>query len=340
MKRLAYLAVTLIVMVFIFGVIGFVLEYEIPFPESASNIIPTSTPEPAPTLAPTPSPGSVPATGTIPESNGAPGTGSVPEPTLAPVSLDGVSVYYGKQPPYVRSDCSTCQPDDWIQLTNNTNADDPTWEELVSFLISDATDETLYVPGVYVCGAFAEDLHNNAEAAGIRAAWVALDFDGNSDGHAVNAFNTADRGLVYIDSTGEKLGEVSVNNGAESWDKVAYIAMGEDYGLVSLDVAYYPGYGFYEDYKNTKLEYADALDSYNQRVSAYNADVEEYENWIDGRVFIVGTPEADRVQEWLDELLAEQETLDMLAEALDEQKNDLGVLWEPMGTVSNVEIYW
>jgi len=45
-------------------------------------------------------------------------------------------------------------------------------------------------------------LHNNAEEAEIRAAFVAADLVDEQDGHALNAFNTTDRGLVYIDDTG------------------------------------------------------------------------------------------------------------------------------------------
>jgi hypothetical protein len=89
-----------------------------------------------------------------------------------------------------------------IVLLNKPEARDVAWQELMQFLQDDQTDKIRYVDGIFVCGEFAETLHNNAEIAGIRAAFVSVDFQFDSSGHAVNAFQTEDRGLVYIDDTG------------------------------------------------------------------------------------------------------------------------------------------
>ena len=89
-----------------------------------------------------------------------------------------------------------------IELFNNPEARNPSWSELERFLRRDKTDQQPYEPLSFVCADFAETLHNNAEEAGIRAAFVALDIVDEQDGHALNAFNTSDRGLVYIDDTG------------------------------------------------------------------------------------------------------------------------------------------
>lgn len=105
-----------------------------------------------------------------------------------------------------------------IELINNLNATNPTYAELIAFIKADTTDTNFYIeegPGAYVCADFAEDVHNNAEAAGIRAAWVGLDFYGDDEGHALNAFETTDRGLVYIDCT--------------EWEIIAYIEEGKEY---------------------------------------------------------------------------------------------------------------
>ncbi len=88
-----------------------------------------------------------------------------------------------------------------LALSNNSTAKDPTWQELLDFLYEDRTDKKLYVEDVYMCGSFAMDVHNNAEARGIRAAFVAIHFY-NELPHAINAFKTTDRGLVFIDDTG------------------------------------------------------------------------------------------------------------------------------------------
>jgi flagellar motility protein MotE (MotC chaperone) len=109
----------------------------------------------------------------------------------------GTHVYSGVTPPYHSGNVPQ------IILINQASAEDPTWEELLAFLKEDKTDKNLYVPGEYECGNFAQDLHNNAEARGIRCAFVAVHFY-DAPAHALNAFKATDRGLVYIDDTGDQ----------------------------------------------------------------------------------------------------------------------------------------
>ncbi len=121
-----------------------------------------------------------------------------------------------------------------IELINNPYATNPTYSELLAFIEEDPTDKYTYIFGppkvAYVCSDFAEDVHNNAEAAGIRSAWVGIDIAGNSEGHALNAFETTDLGLVYIDCTGEGLWNISTSTSG-SWDNRAYVDIGEQYGI-------------------------------------------------------------------------------------------------------------
>lgn len=74
----------------------------------------------------------------------------------------------------------------------------PMYSELMRFLAEDRTDSNEYVEGVYVCSDFAAEVNNNAESAGFRAAFVIIDFPGER-GHVVVAFETVDRGLVFIE---------------------------------------------------------------------------------------------------------------------------------------------
>lgn len=90
--------------------------------------------------------------------------------------------------------------DKLISLVNCDNAKNPTYSQLVQFIKKDSTDRKKYTSR-YVCSDFAEDVHNNAEKAGIKAGWVAIRFK-SGPGHACNAFKTTDKGLVYIDCTG------------------------------------------------------------------------------------------------------------------------------------------
>jgi hypothetical protein len=87
---------------------------------------------------------------------------------------------------------------------------DPTYAEVVAFLKKDKTDENEYIEdtyGVYVCSHFVRDVGNNAEEEGLRSAYVGLRFP--ELGHAIIAFDTIDRGLVYFDAiTDERVNPV------------------------------------------------------------------------------------------------------------------------------------
>lgn len=73
----------------------------------------------------------------------------------------------------------------------------PTFKELKDFIIKDPTSRNVFVYNKYECRHFATDVNNNAEAVGIRCAFVLLCFHYGQ--HAVVAFDTTDRGLVYIE---------------------------------------------------------------------------------------------------------------------------------------------
>jgi len=122
-------------------------------------------------------------------------------------------------------------------IVNNPAAVNPTWAQLQAFLLADRTDRNAYLPGIYVCTDFARDVHNNAERAGIRAAWVGIDFLGQDVGHALNAFKTTDRGLVFIDCTGLQPGE----DGPSNRDKTVSVRLGLQYTPVPL----FPEGGWY-----------------------------------------------------------------------------------------------
>jgi len=91
------------------------------------------------------------------------------------------------------------------------------YDESKSVMLS---TETLhdYITSGYMCVNFAVDLHNNSEKAGIRCAVVEI----MNQGHVLNAYNTTDKGLIYVDaSTGSdslsyydtNLGETVIPNG-------------------------------------------------------------------------------------------------------------------------------
>lgn len=137
-----------------------------------------------------------------------------------------------------------------VILVDNPSARDPTWEELIEFLKEDDTDRILYQLDSFNCIDFAERLHNNAERRGFRAAYVSVSFHDRQNGHAINAFETVDKGFVFIDCTGAEnpLGELDSN------DKVAYILPDREYGSVSIYYTDTPEYEFYELRKDKRLK--------------------------------------------------------------------------------------
>jgi len=115
-----------------------------------------------------------------------------------------------------------------INLVSNPVAINPTWAQVQSFILADNTDRHAYIPGVYVCGNYAQDVYNNAEKAGIRTAWVAIKFA--DDWHACDAFKTTDRGLIFIDCTGLMVGQA----GPPNCDKTVNVGLGKNYIPMSI----------------------------------------------------------------------------------------------------------
>jgi hypothetical protein len=133
------------------------------------------------------------------------------------------------------------QINSWVNGTDyNSNAVDPSWNQLVTFLSSDNTDQQAYVYPTFVCDNFAHTLQKNAELSGWKCAVVELGMTGYSDpyhlgissdaGHACNAFKTTDRGLVYIDVTGVPAGSPHPNRCV----KTVNVEVGQQYIPVSL----------------------------------------------------------------------------------------------------------
>jgi hypothetical protein len=239
-----------------------------------------------------------------------------------------------------------------VILENNPDARDPTWDQVVAFLKTDNTDEMEYVAGDFMCGSFAQEVHNNAEKAGIRAGWVGIDLTGESVGHAVNAFNTTDRGLVYTDSTGEtaqayemallkpEASEGGSGESAPGGDRVAYVERGKELGFISLSVNPSPDYAYYENYGAKSRDYEAKLTDYNSKVQAYNADVQDFNRWVGGTTFIAGSSEARRAGEWKQQIQMSLYLLKSEEANLDREKEVLGPIWKPMGIVSNIDVRW
>jgi hypothetical protein len=161
---------------------------------------------------------------TSPANTQAQSRGGIPSSSLPRLNANESYVFFN-QAVMVGAD------DHFIVLRNNAAAHNPTWAELKAFLEADNTDRHAYIPGKYTCGDFAETLHNNAEAAGLKAAIVAIELKsptmaGAIINHSLDAFDTTDRGIMYIDDTSSTAGYYA--------DKLASLKIGDDYICTSI----------------------------------------------------------------------------------------------------------
>jgi hypothetical protein len=84
------------------------------------------------------------------------------------------------------------------KTSSNYALKNPTYQEMKAFLDQDATNSNTYNQDEYVCTDFAAGINNNADAAGIRCAIVDM-FYPKGYGHTIIAFETTDRGLIFIE---------------------------------------------------------------------------------------------------------------------------------------------
>lgn len=200
--------------------------------------------------------------------------------------------------------------------------ENPTWAELEKFLERDDTDTISYVENSFDCTGFAITLRDRAWRYGIRGAYIEVGFS-TGDGHALNAFETTDKGLIYVDVT--------------EADQLAYIKVGQPYGIILLDAVKSEyidcsgrpdrfwgsltytthsnpfSYSYYVDYQERVQFYEDSIEAYNEAVDEYNS----------GR----GGWTYSQLTTW--------------QENLEELEEDIGsIFYEQAGTVDSVEVYW
>jgi len=264
---------------------------------------------------------------------------TTPDQLIKPASeLDDRVTGYNALPEYAQQYTNVQPPiakasGEAINLINNPNAKNVSFDKLRAFILEDDTDEEPYIIGVRMCVDFAETLHNNAEQAGIKTAIVGIKFRDEEIGHALNVFQTKDKGLVYVDCTGEGIKPVTFKEWPKDQtypvehDKIAYIEQGEKYGVISIDKARSLWYSFYVEYGQDWQKYADMVEEYNEEVIRYN-------NEVMGKVYHKGSPELELLEAWKAELLEKEKQIKDLADILG------NYLFESLGIVETVTIYW
>jgi len=234
--------------------------------------------------------------------------------------------YEGLQADYesLRGDYTSLQAsyEGSLERLKQSELEDPTWSELKEFLELDDTDTLPYTENSFDCTGFAITLRDRAWRYGMRCAFIELGF-ADGTGHALNAFETTDEGLIYVDDT--------------EADQIAYIETGQTYGLIHLDTVKSeyitctgdPGefwdsltyrthsnpfsYDYYVDYQGRLQFYEASIEAYNEAVDEYNNGSTKWSN--------------SQLTSWRENL-----------EALEE---DIGsIFYKPTEVVETVEVYW
>ena len=154
------------------------------------------------------------------------------------------------EPPPIKPLVPIPKPESVLPEIEEPKTRNPSWEELEAFLLKDDTDKMEYVFPTTVCEDFAKKLQKNAKEAGWRCAFVSVQLDGYPDwanlgipsytGHACNAFETTDRGLVYIDCTS------TIGSHPLHQDAIIDVKIGNDY----IPKLIFPSYGWSSSARN------------------------------------------------------------------------------------------
>jgi hypothetical protein len=236
-----------------------------------------------------------------------------------------------------------------ISLHEYRNASDQNWATVMRFLETDPTYQILYDYPNFVCSDFAKKLHDDAEKQGIRCGIVRINFtnysfdprwntprsgslstpvieqtDSHNADHAVDVFNTTDRGLIYVDET---------NDGITGMIKIGYLEQGQEYNslqLSKIDLSRSDCFNnsYYETIKNRYFNYINRINDYNDRVTDYNQQVSYY-NSIGG----APGPIYDSLQN-LGKSLEQDKVL------LDTCEESTWKMTYPRGYVNQFYVYW
>lgn len=257
-----------------------------------------------------------------------------------------------------------------IIITNYDDAVDPSYDQLVKFLSSDETELRDYEYPGYTCGDFAERLHDNAEFKGIRCGVVGVminltnngkqsSLDGDDSlnmtpyasdetcrGHALDVFNTTDRGLVYVDDTGITSQEKDQGNSA--YDMIVFIQTGSELGEMRIDQAESTNYTYFELKENQFLAYQKKVKEYNNEAIEVNEQIRAYNvNYSAYILDVANNVKSDPYADMLGELGQQKIAMDNKKQELDDRKLSLEQSEESkwaiignMGVVSDTEIFW
>lgn len=120
-------------------------------------------------------------------------------------------------------------------FTDNISAIDVSYDELLTFIKEDDTDRIeLPEDALTRCERYAIHLHQNAERFGIRCGYTVIIFTNNT-GHAINAFHTTDKGIIYIDACRPSKDALTEQFDSDySFDKTDDLTIDETYAPIGV----------------------------------------------------------------------------------------------------------
>jgi len=111
------------------------------------------------------------------------------------------------------------------------NIRDPTYNEAITFIKSDKTDENKYSK-TYTCFHFTADFKKNAFQVGYRCGFVHIEFVDSA--HAIVCFNTVDERLIFIEPQTDDVATLII--GCPYWDRTIYEPPSYDDTIVSFTI--------------------------------------------------------------------------------------------------------
>ena len=100
-------------------------------------------------------------------------------------------------------------------LVSSVSLRSPTYLEVQQFMASDKTNSHPYIEGIYTCVNFAADFRRDALRAGYECGYVFVYFPDNTS-HALNCFNTTDKGLVFVEPQLDRFVNVTVGKSCQA----------------------------------------------------------------------------------------------------------------------------
>jgi hypothetical protein len=219
------------------------------------------------------------------------------------------------------------------RLRNNPEARDRTLREVLHFLVDSDVNKQPYRSGQYVCTEFAVALHDEAEAAGIRAALVSLSFY-EGVGHALNAFNTTDYGVVYIDSTGTAGGDPN-----DHYDTIGFIQIGKPYGRLHVELAArWPN--DYRKYEDSKAIFRN-LEAWDSELTGELAAINRATQELQDRARRPTRPNQRTLRKTAEDLQARVDKYNRMLEYRNQVVNTFRLQYsENKSPVKHIDVFW